>query len=540
VPGRAHGPPPDLRVRRCTVRVRRSDGWAWGEPGELVPEVLDAVEAALAELVTKVGTVDADVRVTTPVRLAIGPLGVGLLVDGVDDLVSLVHEEVARAAVAPRSSAEPPTVPPEVIGPDLSTGREMRTRTWAALASVLARWSRDGRLDLVVSTWSPEIRSAWVTALAEGALDPEAATQTWSSSAVSAIADRVLAPSDAPSAAADAAARMLVFVGAMAAAAQDRLPDAEALEVVRRLVGLPDVGARSAGLPAGSLDGPQATVAPPAPRVPTGDPVAGSSQPVVVPALPFLVVVQLHRLAYLAPAGAALAVGGLPDAERVLAGLVAGKALPPPVHGWRREDADATAVSLVAGMPVRQLAERVALASWSADTLAPLAAVLAGLYADDPDPDGLVLTRLEDSWICGEAGGLPIGWGSGPGELTALLGQLGAGDLLEGDLFSELADRLRAQRAAPGVVAGDLERHLGAVVGAALGSLAAELWGPSAGPLTALDRLHDLDGRAVAGPDGLVIALPRGQRWLDLRRAGLLDTWSLPWAPGGRWELVTW
>jgi hypothetical protein len=319
------------------------------------------------------------------------------------------------------------------------------------------------------------------------------------------------------------------------------LPDAEALEVVRRVVGVSAPAAPSAGSPATHPSGPSSPVAPAAALAPADPTAAYGSQPVVVAALPFLVVVQLHRLAYLAPAAAALAVAGVKDAGRVLAGLVAGKALPPPAHGWRREDAEATTVSLVAGMPASQLAERLALASWTAEVMAPLTAVLAGLYADDPDPDGLVLTRLDDdAWICGEAGGLPIAWGSGPAELTALLGQLGAGEPVEADLFVDLRDSLQARRAAPGLAAEDLERHLGAVVGAALGSLAAELWGPSVGPLTALDRLSDLEGRAVTGPDGLVLALPRGQRWLDLRRAGLLETWSLPWAPGGRWELVTW
>ena len=349
----------------------------------------------------------------------------------------------------------------------------------------------------------------------------------------------MLGSADAAPVGPDANARVLVVVGALVVAAEHRLPDAAALELVRRRAGLSTAAAPDAGSPATSWPSPVAPVELAAPTPADAPPAyAGTA---VVPALPFLVVVQLHRLGYLAPAAAALGVSGVPVADRVLAALVAGKVLPPPAHGWRREDADAAVVTLAGGLPAPRLAELLAGWAGADDAVPPLTGILAGLYADDPDPDGLVLTRLDDDcWICGEAGGLPVAWGSGRAELGGLLGQLGAREPVEADLFAELADRLRARRAAPGLAFESLERHLGAVVGAALGSLAAELWGASAGPLTALDRLADLEGRAVAGTDGLVLALPRGQRWLDLRRAGLLDAWSLPWAPGGRWELVTW
>jgi hypothetical protein len=55
----------------------------------------------------------------------------------------------------------------------------------------------------------------------------------------------------------------------------------------------------------------------------------------------------------------------------------------------------------------------------------------------------------------------------------------------------------------------------------------------------ALERMRDLEAQ-VTLRDRVTIGVPRGQRWLDLSRAGLLDAWPVPWACGGLWELVTW
>jgi hypothetical protein len=79
------------------------------------------------------------------------------------------------------------------------------------------------------------------------------------------------------------------------------------------------------------------------------------------------------------------------------------------------------------------------------------------------------------------------------------------------------------------------------VVATALGSLSQELWGErhADAPQLALDRLADLEVELRLDAT-IAVAVPRGQRWLDLRRVGLLDRWVVPWAPGGFWDLVTW
>jgi hypothetical protein len=110
-----------------------------------------------------------------------------------------------------------------------------------------------------------------------------------------------------------------------------------------------------------------------------------------------------------------------------------------------------------------------------------------------------------------------------------------------GDGFGPLARTLHERRSVPGAPA--LERHLGAAAGTALGLLARTLWGTdgaATSPVLALERLGDLEALVRCESDGLVVALPRGQRWLDLQRGGLLELFTIPWLGGGRLEIGTW
>ena len=178
----------------------------------------------------------------------------------------------------------------------------------------------------------------------------------------------------------------------------------------------------------------------------------------------------------------------------------------------------------------------------AADVVAPAwRAALVDLYVEGrpSDADAYVTTFGEER-ICGEeAGLLPIAWIEGDAELQAVLAQLGQPLVREGDALAPLIDLLRPRRGLPGLDAPVLERHLGAIVGTAIGSLGQELWGEEADVPLAFERLRDLEAQVVVG-DRVTIGVPRGQRWLDLRRAGLLEAWPIPWAPGGLWELVTW
>ena len=169
------------------------------------------------------------------------------------------------------------------------------------------------------------------------------------------------------------------------------------------------------------------------------------------------------------------------------------------------------------------------------------AAALVDLYVEGRASDADVcMTAIGDERLCGEESGLlPIVWVEGDGELGQVLTQLGDPIVREGDVLAPLVELFTPRRGIPGLDARALERHLGAIVGTAIGSLAQEVWGEEADIPLAFERLRDLEARVVVR-DRVTIGVPRGQRWLDLRRVGLLDAWPVDWAPGGVWELVTW
>jgi hypothetical protein len=223
---------------------------------------------------------------------------------------------------------------------------------------------------------------------------------------------------------------------------------------------------------------------------------------------------------------------------------LAGKSLPPPARGWRRESAEAVAIAIASDLAVGHVDTMAWEFQQQAQLLqAPLESALVSLYAAGRSrSDDVVVSRTEHGMLLGEAAGsLPIAWLSEGASLAPVLDQLGRPPTCEAALFAPLAAELADRRAFPHLDLTDLERHLGAAVGTALGSLAQDLWGieHSDAPMLALDRLADLEIE-VRLDSPLAVAIPRGQRWLDLKRIGLLDHWSIPWAPGGHWELVTW
>jgi hypothetical protein len=173
----------------------------------------------------------------------------------------------------------------------------------------------------------------------------------------------------------------------------------------------------------------------------------------------------------------------------------------------------------------------------------PLASALAAAYAEGRSAhDEVLIWSGHGGVVCGEAAGtMPAAWVESEAEVEAVLAALGNPPVRRGDGFAPFARTLGKRRALPRRSAPALERHLGAAAGTALGMLASELWPESdPTPLLALERLGDLEARVTLTPESLVASIPRGRRWLDLRRAGLLEYSPVSWLPGGRLEIGTW
>jgi hypothetical protein len=334
---------------------------------------------------------------------------------------------------------------------------------------------------------------------------------------------------------------VLILLAAIIATLGDRLPDAGTQALAWERVaagGEAPAAARPAALASRSAATERAEA--PAATRPEAPPL-----PDVVPALPLLVLAQLAQIGFVDAMVAAAAATGVPGGAGALGAAVAGKVLPPPGHGWSREPAEAAAVAYASGGSATDVDEELAaLAAHDAALAAPLASALQAAYAESRSAnDPLLVWTGEPGTLCGEEEGLlPAAWVADEGELRAALDALGRPPVRHGVGFAALAHDLHGRRALPRQDAPALERALGAAAGTALGLIGLHLSALSGAPtpLLALERLADLEGRVEAGPAGLVLSVPRGQRWLDLGRARLLELFHVPWLPGGRLEVGSW
>jgi hypothetical protein len=537
--------PTDVRVRLCTLTIRRTDGWSWGPgPEPYIQAALAGIETVIEAAITEAQILPgADVRLEDPVQIEIGSDG-AVTAASWQALVELLRAHATAPAtdvvvradtdVALRPGDELLAVPPAPDATDVTAG---------ALARILGRWSRAGLTAEIVAAWPPELVRAWIAAIADAVRDgPGApAAVSMSAEAVTRIAEGVLETGRAERSGREASDRLLILLAAITAALGDRLPDAATQAFARARV-LAD----SELQPTAPARGTALAVIEPAPgRADEGEaaePTEAAPLPDVVPALPLLVLAQLAAVGYVDAIVAAAAATGLPGAARALGGALAGKVLPPPEQGWSRTPAEAAVVVLASGG--HGGADSAALAARQHELAAPLASALQAAYAEGRSRADPVLVWSGDVGIvCGEEEGLlPAAWLAGEHELRPALEALGRPPVRRSAAFAPLARDLHERRAVPGFEAPALERALGAAAGTALGLIAMHLSSPGGPPtpLLALERLADLEGRVTAGPEGLVIAVPRGQRWLDLGRARLLEPFAVPWLPAGRLEVATW
>jgi hypothetical protein len=531
----------DIAVRRCSVRVRRTGGWGWGDPETYLPRIAAAIEAALAGVIAAAGLQDhhtschlrepvtlhitADGRVTTDSRTA--------LIERLRSAAAVVSPSAPSIRNGtPRADRSEPDPVVSIMPPD--SGAD-------SLAVALGRWSRSGRLLPILRSLPAPILHAWLDALARASRNLSQPTQPVSPEVIAAIASAVLPESVAEPSPAHVPERTLLLAGAIIAATGDRLPDASTIDGVmhRAARGVPV--STGADAPFAETHGPRLS---PSGTAALRQPTAASTirGPAVVPALPFLTLIQLARLGFVHPAAAALAAARVPAPAHVFAAAIAGKTLDPPARGWERSEAERAAVRLASGLDQGEVDAGLAEIAATVDIIVPVwRAALVDLYVEGrvKDADVCVTRRGEDR-ICGEeAGLLPIAWVQGERELQEVLAQLGNPAVRTNDVLRPLFELLEPRRGIAGISAPAVERELGAIVGTAIGSLGQELWGDDADSALTIERLRDLEASVVVA-DRVTIGVPRGQRWLDLRRAGLLDAWPVPWAPGGIWELVTW
>ena len=93
--------------------------------------------------------------------------------------------------------------------------------------------------------------------------------------------------------------------------------------------------------------------------------------PAIVPALPFLTLIQLARLGFTEPAAAALAAARVVAPAHVFAAAVAGKVLEPPGRGWARDERELDAVRLASGLERDEVDVGLAELAAASDVVAP-------------------------------------------------------------------------------------------------------------------------------------------------------------------------
>jgi hypothetical protein len=520
--------PVDVRVRRCTLTIRRRDGWSWGpSPAPHIDAALASIEAALESALVEAGVeASIDAQLEETVRVEIGADGVATIASW-KALVERLRALAEPAAIPPIPA--PPGDAPGAVGAPPRAQSAVEP-DGATLARTLARWSRGGQMWRVVAAWPEQVLREWLAAVARAA--GTGAPAAPAPGATRAIVDALLGGAQpAPPGSRTEAERLLVVIAALTAALGERLPDA-ATQLAARAIVAPSGSEQEAFAAAADRD-----AEPPESKAAPTEAPAGER---LVLALPLLVLAQLARIGYADAMEAAARAAGLPGAAPLAAAL-AGKLLPAPSRGWRREPTELAAIALAsAGHAGTDWAEEVAR---RADALVPpLASALIAAYAEGRSSnDEVLVTATGEGVVVGEEQGLlPIAWVAARDGLDQALDALGRPPVRRTEGFKPLAQALGECPALPRAVAPALERHLGAAAGTGLGLLALDLWGEDATALDALERLADLEARAELTPGGLVLGIPRGRRWLDLQRGGMLERFTIPWLPGRRMEVGTW
>lgn len=167
----------DILIERCTLRVVRRGGWSWGaDPRRLLRNVLDSVPALVASrLAELLADVPGDGAITQPIQIRI-PIRL-------DEIRAHSRLEAATVTGSPprwRAQIDDAlrkavdgveiTRPPQDRRDDAVLPPAVETERLAdVLREALIAWSRSGMLPFLLAAASEEAAERWLRALAVGA-----------------------------------------------------------------------------------------------------------------------------------------------------------------------------------------------------------------------------------------------------------------------------------------------------------------------------------------------------------------------------------
>lgn len=409
----------DILIRRCTIKIVRHGGWAWGTaPRSLLDRALTHLPDLIGAEVERLWPGGEERDILAPIRLrvavSLAELRAGATPAGSDDPGHAAsHSGFAeklgaalRLALAQElnGASEDAAATHETIESNSPAGSWAKeTIAPADPLGVLLAWLRKGRLHVRLASFAIDALTAWHTHIlslpAAAPLD-DAATADLAARLAERLAARPPGICESPAAA--LRLRLEVF-----AVLESTMEGALGSPVIRETIGrgLPYRGfARTSpgdGESAASISGPATRAA----LLPGPRPLAvraalysraGAAPPGAraVPrerriecALPFLILGPLARLGYFGVLDAVLAAARLPEAMPAFALALAYKALDPPARGWLRSPAvreAAAACAMLADAP-----EDSAIASLGAAIaaqLSPLDALVEDLLCEGHRP----------------------------------------------------------------------------------------------------------------------------------------------------------
>ena len=313
--------------------------------------ILAALEDALAAVAADVAMQDgAECHLIEPVTLHVTR----------DGRVTIETRRALVGQIEAAAAEQSPPLTPTTVGEERSADEaesatelraEIASQDWDAVAVTLDRWSRSGRLRDHGSLPEGVVR-AWVDALVQASRDAPWATAAVPAEAVDADRDLTVARGRRRHHRGGPDSRRPAR-GCCRRRGDGRPPSRCTDDGARRVArhARPSTHRHSGRgrVSRGEVPAPTHLTEPARLHRPRAAATIAAG-PAVVPALPFLTLIQLARLGFTDPAAAALAAARVEAPARVFAAAVVGKALDPPKRGWERTEVELAAVRLASGL----------------------------------------------------------------------------------------------------------------------------------------------------------------------------------------------